>query len=61
MLSETDYAGIDSVLGEEDATDCDLIKHGTAFFLALYGQKKSPSMNAARYEIFCKRKNPPPL
>jgi hypothetical protein len=54
VLNQTDIDGIDSVLGEVNATQSDLIATGTAFFLALYCQKKSTSMNAARYEIYHK-------
>lgn len=61
VLTQADLSELDSVLGEENATESDLIKHGTSFFCALYGQKKGTSMNTARYEIFCRRKNPPPL
>ncbi len=61
VLNQTDIAGLDSVLGEENATYSDLMATGTAFFLNLYGQRKSNSMNTARYEIYRKRKNPPPL
>jgi hypothetical protein len=61
VLNQTDIDGIDSVLGKADATQSDLIATGTAFFLALYCQKKSTSMSDARYEIYCKQKNPPAL
>ena len=48
-------------LGEECATQTDLQKAGTSFFLSLYCQKESTSLNAARHDIYRKRKNPPPL
>ncbi len=61
MLNQTTIIGLDSVLGEEDASHSDLMATGTAFFFSLYSQKKSKTMNAARYEIYRKRKDPPPL
>jgi hypothetical protein len=54
VLNQTDIAGLDSVLGEEDASYSDLMATGKAFFLHLYGQKRSTSMNDARYEIYRK-------
>ena len=47
VLNQTDLTELDSVLGEEDATYSDLMETGTAFFLSLYSQKNSKSMNAA--------------
>ena len=61
VLTQTDIAELDSVLGEESATQTDLQKAGTLFFLSLYCQKESTSLNAARRDIYRKRKNPPPL
>lgn len=61
VLNQTDITGLDSVMGEDDATDSDLVSTGRAFFAHLYGQKKTTSMNTARYEIYRKRKNPPSL
>ena len=61
VLTHTDIDELDSVLGEESATHTDLQKAGTSFFLSLYCQKESTSLNAARHGIYRKRKNPPPL
>ena len=61
VLLQNDIHGLDTVLGEEDATQHDLMEAGTAFFLTLYGHKKCASMNGARHVIYYKRKNPPPL
>ena len=61
VLLENDMPGLDTVLGEDDSSQCDLVETGTSFFNALYGQKKSVSVNRSRCEIFCSRKNPPPL
>lgn len=61
-LNLTDIAGLDSFLAEDDATYSDLMETGKTFLLHfLYGQKKSTSMNAIRYKIYRKRKNPPAL
>ena len=38
-----------------------LLWNGTALFLSLYCQKESTSLNAARYEIYRKKNNPPLL
>ena len=61
VLTQTDIDELDSVLGEESATQTDMQKAGTSFFLSLYCQKESTSLNAARHDIYRKRKNPPPL
>ena len=61
VLTQTDIDEFDSVLGEESATQTDLQKAGTSFFLSLNCQKESTSLNAARHDIYRKRKNPPPL
>ena len=61
VLTQTDIDELVSVLGEESATQTDLQKAGTSFFLSLYCQKESTSLNAARHDIYRKRKNPPPL
>lgn len=46
-------------IGEEGATDLQIQEAVRAFFLALYNQKKSASVNVARYDIYRKRKTPP--
>ena len=61
VLTQTDIDELDLVVGEESATQTDLQKAGTSFFLSLYCQKESTSLNAARHDIYRKRKNPPPL
>ena len=61
VLRETEITGLDRVLGEEDATYSDLMETGKTFFLHLYSQKKSTSMNSARFDIYRKRKHPPSL
>ena len=60
VLNQNNITGLDSVLGEMDASEADLMATATAFYFALYSQKKSNTINSARYDIFRKRKNPPP-
>ena len=61
VLQGSTIPGLDTVLGEPDATHSDLKDTGTAFFLTLYGQKKAKSINNARYQIYRGRKKPPEL
>ena len=60
VLNQNNITGLDSDLGEMDASEADLMATATAFYLALYSQKKSNTINSARYDIFRKRNNPPP-
>ena len=53
--------GLNTMLGEPDATHSDLKHTGTEFFLTLYSMKKSQSMNNARCQIYRQRKKPPEL
>ena len=52
---------LDATFGEEEVTHDQIMQIGRKFFLALYAQKQSPTLNAARYGIFRKRKKAPPL
>ena len=56
VLNQNGVTGLDSVLGEMDASEEDLMATATTFFLALYFQKNSNSINAARYDIFSEAK-----
>ncbi|CAL8233986.1 unnamed protein product [Boreogadus saida] len=49
VLLGKNIPGLNTVLGEPDATHSDLKDTGTEFFIALYGQKKAKSMNNTRY------------
>ena len=49
VLLGKNICGLNTVLGEPDATHSDLKDTGTEFFIALYGQKKAKSMNNTRY------------
>ena len=56
--------GIDSlpgVLGEPDISQGQLKDSADAFFLALYGQKKTDSLNTTKYKMYMSRKKPPQL
>ena len=52
---------LDATFGEEEVTHDQIMQIGRKLFLALYAQKQSPTLNAARYAIFRKRKKAPPL
>ena len=61
VLLGKNIPGLNTVLGEPDATHSDLKDTGTKFFIALYGQKKAKSMNNTRYQIYIRSKKPPKL
>ncbi|KAJ8349304.1 hypothetical protein SKAU_G00244340 [Synaphobranchus kaupii] len=48
-------------IGEEGATDLQITEAVRGFFLALYNQRESASLNIARYDIYQKRKTSPAL
>ena len=52
---------LDAIFGEEEVTHDQIMEIGSKFFLALYAQKHSPTLNAARYAIFRKSQKAPPL
>ena len=52
---------LDATFGEEEVTHNQIMQIGSKFFLALYAQKQSPTLNAARCAIFRKSKKVPPL
>ena len=58
-LKEGDFPGLFDVLGQEGASQEDLMAVGEQFFLALYGQPSSSSMTQARYNLYtCKQGKP---
>ena len=61
VLMNNDIDGLQDVLGEPDISQGQLKSTAGAFFLALYGQKKTDSLNSARYKMYMSRKKPPPL
>ena len=61
VLMNNDIDGLQDVLGAPDISQGQLKATAGAFFLALYGQKKTDSLNSARYKMYTSRKKPPPL
>ena len=61
VLMNPDIDGLQAALGEPDISQGQLKATAGAFFLALYGQKKTDSLNTARYKMYMSRKRPPPL
>jgi len=59
-LKAGDFPGLYQVLGEEDATNSDLMETGQKFFTAMYGQPVGTTMSEARYRMYC-RKNGRPM
>ena len=53
------FPGLFHVLGEEGATQWDLLEVGLSFFYALYGQKPGTPMEDARYNLYTKTKARP--
>ena len=61
VLMNTDIDGLQDALGEPDISQGQLKATAGAIFLALYGQKKTDSLNTARCKMYMSRKRPPPL
>ena len=53
--------GLQCVLGEPGISQRQLNATAGAFFLTLYGQKKTDSLNTARYKMYMSREKPPSL
>ena len=51
--------GLFDVLGEEAATEADLMVVGQQFFVALYGQPTCTSMTQARYNLYTRKQGKP--
>ena len=47
------------MLGEENATDAELMETGRRFFTAMYGQPEGTSMSLARYNLYTRKKRKP--
>ena len=56
ILKAQDFPELSDVLGEEHATDEDLLNLGQKFFAAMYGQPPGTTMNDARYNLYTKKK-----
>ena len=61
VLMNNDTNGIQDALGKPDISQGQLKVTAGAFLLALYGQKKTDSLNTTRYKMYMSRKKPPPL
>ena len=61
VIQNNDIAGLDTVLGREDATLDQIKKTAEEFFQAFYGQKKAASLNNARCRVYKSRKKNPAL
>ena len=60
-LVKTDIDGLQDALEEPAISQGQLKATAGAFFMALYGQKKTDSLNTAGYKMYMSRKRPPPL
>ena len=58
-LKEGDFPGLFDVLGEEGASQEDLMAVGEQFFVALYGQPSGSSMTQARYNLYTRKQEKP--
>ena len=58
-LKEGDFPGLFDVLGEEGASQEDLMAVGEQFFVALYGQPSGSSMTQARYNLYTRKQGKP--
>ena len=61
VLMNNDLDSLQYVLGEPGISQGQLKATTGALFLAIYGQKKTHSLNIARYKMYMSRKKPPPL
>ena len=55
ILSAGNFPGLFNVLGEEGATQGDLMEVGKQFFTALYGHPGGTSMAQARYNMYSRK------
>ena len=58
-VKEGDFPGLFDVLGEEGASQEDLMAVGEQFFVALYGQPSGSSMTQARYNLYTRKQGKP--
>ena len=61
VLVNNDIDDLQYVPGEPAISQGQLKATTGAFFLAIYGQKKTAFTNTARYKMYMSRKKPPPL
>ena len=58
-LKGGDFPGLFDVLGEEGASQEDLMADGEQFFVALFGQPSGSSMTQARYNLYTRKQGKP--
>lgn len=59
ILKAGHFPGLFDVLGEEGATEADLMDVGQKFFSALYGQPSGTSMMQARHDMYTRKQGKP--
>ena len=59
ILKAVEVTALYKVLGEENATDAELMETGHRFFTAMYGQPGGTSMSLARYNLYTRKKGKP--
>ena len=59
ILKAGEFTALYEVMGEENATDAELMETGRRFFTAMYGQPEGTSMSLARYNLYTGKKGKP--
>ena len=59
ILKAGEFTALYEALGEENATDAELMEPGRRFFTAMYGQLEGTSMSLARYNFYTRKKGKP--
>ena len=59
ILKAGKFVALYEVLGEENATDAELMETGRRLFTAMYGQPEGTSMSLARYNLYTRKKGKP--
>ena len=59
ILEAGEFTALYDVLGEENATDAELMETGRRFFTAMYGQPEGTSMSLSRYNLYTRKKGKP--
>ena len=59
ILKAGECTALYEVLGEENATDAELMETGRRFSPAMYGQREGTSMSLARYNLYTRKKGTP--
>ncbi len=59
ILEAGEFTALYDVLGEENATDAELMETGRRFFTAMYGQPEGTSMSLSRHNLYTRKKGKP--